>query len=87
MGCAVLPHIPIPTLPFPFTIGLPTTPPVNFDLNLCCKILSIHIPPLPIIPGLSELIVATPGLVSTIQNAIQAINAYIDLLPLACPLE
>lgn len=86
MPCLPTPHLPQPpSLPFPLTLGI-TTPPINLDVNLCCKILAISLPPIPI--GITIPEPATAAIITTaIKTAIAAINAYIDALPFDCPLE
>lgn len=84
MSCIPIPHVPTPTLPFPLTIGLPPLPGFSGEINLCCKILAIDIPPLPLpIPPL----MINPAVVEVIKSTIATINAYIDKLPFDCPLE
>jgi len=86
--CVDLPHPPpVPPLPFPLTIA-PTFPVVSFDAALCCKILPFPLvtPPFPLPPGTLNPAVVQ-AIVLSLTNAMQAIQNYIDALPLDCPFE
>jgi hypothetical protein len=52
MSCLKLPELPLPTLPDGITITPPALPPIDFQLELCCKIPRVHIPipPIPLPP-------------------------------------
>jgi len=81
--CLKLPIPQIPTLPSPLSISLspPELPDLSFQF--CCKLppFPIPIPPIPI-PGLVFLVAAGP-----LNAFITQINAYLNALPLKCPLE
>ena len=83
MPCIVLPLPQLPTLPSPLSIslGFPFALP---DFSFCCKLppLPISIPPLPI-PSL----ILNPGVIATLNGFITAANAYLNALPISCPLE
>jgi hypothetical protein len=78
------------TLPAPPTLGgglslePPALPSVNFSGELCCKIVAftIPLPPIPLPP-----LVLNAGVSAAIAAAFSAVQAYLDALPLDCPLE
>jgi hypothetical protein len=83
MACIPIPAVPLPELPFPLTFGV-TTPPFDFDPALCCKLLPfpIALPPIPLPLG-----TLNPAVVGVIMANLQAMNDFVDALPLKCPRE
>ncbi len=83
MACVKIPIPTIPTLGLGLSLAPPALPPLSLDANICCKLFDVSIPsiPLPIDPIL--IAAALPAL----DGVLAAIQEYIDLLPLDCPLE
>jgi hypothetical protein len=83
MACLAVPAPPLPTLPFPLTLGA-EIPGFSFDPELCCKILPFPVgtPPIPLGPG-----VFNPAVVAVINSQLALMNAYFDALSFECPLE
>ena len=84
MACIDLPAPTIPVLGFGLSLEPPSTPPIDFDLTLCCKIAAIHIPafPLPLPPFTVNA--STQAITDAVMDAIQQ---FLDALPLECPKE
>lgn len=87
MACVTLP--PFPPLPSlgPFSLTPPALPPVNLSINFCCQLSLVSFTP--VIP-LGPLVLAVPGasvVILGINTALAVIQAYIDAIPLDCPLD
>lgn len=85
MGCAPLPEVlSPPALPEPLTIAPPALPSVDFDPELCCKILPFEIPTpaLPFPPG-----TINAGVMAVLTAAVSSVQSYLDLLTIECPRE
>ncbi len=84
MPCLKLPTVTAPTLPAPFTLGLPGLSGLTFDINLCCKLppVSLPIPPIPL-----PAVVLNPAVIATLNSAISAVVTYINSLSVPCPIE
>lgn len=86
MPCIGIPAPVAPTLPAPFTI--PET--INLGIsspgvNLCCKLPPVPIPPIPLpLPG---QLFALPGVVAVLLSGLDVIAAFVNQLPLKCPVE
>jgi len=81
--CLVLPVPQLPSLPPGISISL-AIPFALPDITFCCKLppLPISIPPIPI-----GSLILNPGLIATLNGYITAANAYLNSMPLSCPLE
>lgn len=80
-------EIPIPTLPvlgLGLSIEPPALPSFSGSIDLCCKILQFNIvlPPIPLPP-----LVFNASTAALMSAATQAIQEFIDQIPLDCPLE
>lgn len=87
MGCVELPlPPPLPSLGA-FTIEPPALPAVDLSIDYCCKVQLISFTPqIPLGPA----VVAVPGaaaIIAGINSALAVIQAYLDALPLDCPLD
>lgn len=85
MACIALPPITIPDIsPLSFTPPIPDIPEIPGLPNLCCKLppIPIQIPPIPI-----PTLVLSTTIMETLQEAVDQMLAYINSLPLDCPLE
>lgn len=84
MACLPRPDVVFPEIPDPFSLTL-STPPIELDVTLCCRILQLSIPPqalpLSIPPEITQAISAA------LAYADATIQAYLDLIPLECPRE
>lgn len=83
MSCTLGPTPVPPVLPGPFTLTPPPLPPLPGPSTLCCKTVGFDpvgpLPPLP--PGVSQVF-------NTIITAMMdAIQPYLDALPIKCPKE
>lgn len=85
MACVDLPIPTLPVLGLGLSLEPPSTPPIDFDLNLCCKIASIHIPPIPLpLPPL----VVNLSTAALVDAAMAAIEEFLNQIPLPdCPKE
>lgn len=86
--CLNLPDLPLPPLPLPFSIPVIDIPSVGLDANFCCKLPPLRTPP--IVVALTVDITSNPtfaAAVLAVQAAVATVTAYIDQLPLSCPLE
>lgn len=82
--CLDIPILPVPPpLPLGLTIA-PTFPVFSFNPALCCRILPFPLvtPPIPLPP-----FVLNAGVILVLTNAMQAIQNFLDSLPLDCPFE
>jgi hypothetical protein len=87
MPCAKLPVPTIPTFPSSITIPIPPLPalPVPLLVLPCCN---IPIPPFPIaLPALPIGVVLTAPEVAALMGYVQAFQAYLDQVPIKCPIE
>jgi hypothetical protein len=84
MACLDIPIPALPTLGLGLSIEPPALPSFSGDLALCCKILqfTIVLPPIPLPP-----LVINASTTALMTAATAAIQTYLDLLPLECPLE
>jgi hypothetical protein len=84
--CIRLPATPLPVLPAPFTLGVAVaSPSVSFNPRLCCKFDVLTISPVRL-----NLLGAVPVPTAAITAALaakRAIQAYLDALPVNCPLQ
>lgn len=82
--CLKGPTITPPTLGLGLSLEPPALPSVNFNGELCCKLLQFSIvpPPIPLPP-----LVLNPGVATAIASVFSAVQAYLDALPLDCPTE
>ncbi len=84
--CIRLPATALPVLPSPLTLGNPvSTPSIQFNPRLCCKfdllsIASARLNILGIVP------VPTAAITAALA-AKRAIQAYLDAIPVTCPLQ
>jgi hypothetical protein len=86
MACIPVPSLPFPVLPAPLSLSppLPPTPPTVPGAILCCKLPPVPPPPIPIpIPPL----ILNPALLASLNAFIDQARAYINSLPLKCPVE
>lgn len=85
MACIDLPLPTVPTLPFGLTLGVPLDVSIpGGTLDFCCKILDL--PPVSLPIPLPPLIL-NAGVISALNAAISAVNAYHDALTFSCPFE
>lgn len=85
MSCITIPKLPLPTLPPGITIpGIGIDLGITFAVDLCCKIPPVKIPLPPV--GISPTIL-NPGVIATLNAAIQSLQSYLHSIPLKCPLE
>lgn len=85
MACVNLPLPVAPTLPFGLTAGASLDVSVpGGTLDFCCKILAI--PPVAVPIPLPPLILNV-GVITALNVAISALNAYHDALTFDCPFE
>jgi hypothetical protein len=84
MACIPIPTVAPPTLGLGLSLLPPALPSINFGADLCCKLLQFSIvpPPIPLPP-----LVLNPAVLAALGPVFAAINAYLDALPLDCPLE
>lgn len=84
MSCVPIPTTPIPTLPSPLTLGVAPPLPPELDIpGLCCKLPPIPIPPLPIpIPA-----IGLAPVMAVMNELVGKLTAFVNSLPLSCPLE
>lgn len=82
MACVPIPSVPIPQLPPGVSIGVPI-PSVEFDVTICCKLLSFS----QVAPPLSLNVPLNPAIQAVITSTLQALQNYFDSLPLDCPRE
>lgn len=82
MACVPIPKVPIPELPLPLGIGI-TTPDIEFDPELCCKLLPFPI----VLPPISLGLLFNPAVNAIIAANIKIVQDYLDALPLDCPRE
>ena len=84
--CIRLPATTLPVLPAPFTLGAAVpSPSVSFNPRLCCKFDVLNIP-----AARLNLLAAVPIPTAAITAALaakRAIQAYLDALPVNCPLQ
>lgn len=82
MPCIPPPQLPIPELPLPLTIAPPPLPSIEFDADLCCKIITLDLvpPPIPIPPG-----AINPAVVAVLRQNLKLVQAFLDKLPPSCP--
>lgn len=87
--CLAAPTISQPSLPLPFTLPTLSLATPKLAFTLCCTItlpnfaLSLSLPPIPmglLGPGAVALVLA-------INEGIDTVNSYLDLLVLKCPIE
>lgn len=82
MGCISI-AIDLPTLPAPWSIEPPALPDIEANAAICCFEVEISIPiPIPI-PAL----LINPTVILLLNAAFDVVEAYIDALPLDCPLD
>jgi len=84
MTCLKVALPPAPTLGGGLSIEPPALPSVNFQDELCCKLLQFSTPPVPIPLPPAAL---NAGVSAAINSALSAVQAYLDALPTDCPLE
>ncbi len=69
-------------------LGLSITPPAlpgfSGELDLCCKIVAFATPPIPLPLPAGTINV---GVITALTTALAAVQAFLDALPLDCPLE
>lgn len=83
MACIPLPKAPRVTSPFPFSIEPPELPSASPSLTVCCKLFAFPIKvPLPLGP-----LVINPGVIATVNAAMDVVDAFIDSLAFECPRE
>lgn len=82
MACLELPATPFPTLPGGLTLGA-AMPGTVLDPALCCKLLPFPVVVPPVALGVS----LSPVIVAALNTALTALNAYMDALPIKCPIE
>ncbi len=82
MKCDLTPTLPNPILGGGLTIA-PTLPTPSFSGELCCKILTFDVAILPV--PIPPLVIS--GVITGLHAAIEAVQTYIDQLPLRCPRE
>lgn len=86
MSCIPVPTEALPPLPIPFSIPALVVPPIGIgELTLCCKLPPIATPPIPI--PIPSVLFTVPGLATAMSAAVAAVTAYINALPLKCPVE
>lgn len=75
---------PIPELPAPLSLALPTIELPTFELGICCKLPPIPnpLPPIPL-----PTLVLNPAIVAALNAYIAQALSYIRLRPFECPLE
>jgi hypothetical protein len=83
MACLPLPHVTPPTLPLPLTLGLELATP-TVDVVFCCN---IHLPSNPLAAVSLDLLPVPTALVALISGYVDQVNAFIDSLPVSCPLD
>lgn len=95
MPCSPIPAVPMPSLPGPLTLGvpsLPSAPPAAVPGGLlpCCSI-SIPTPDLPYPlnaqPTLPPIIAAVTGVEVVLNAAVSEINVFLQSLTPPCPTE
>lgn len=79
MPCIPIPTATVPTLPAPLSIAAPPPPSVGTP-GLCCQL----VPPFSFTPPLA-IAVLNPAVVLTINQALHAVQEFIDKLPPRCP--
>lgn len=88
MACLSLPAFPsLPDLG-PLSLEPPELPSISLSADFCCKIefTFSFVPAIPLGPA----IIAIPGasaVIALINQALGTIDAYVDMIPLDCPLE
>ncbi len=73
-----------PDLGFGLSIAPIELPPFSGELDLCCKIVAFATPPIPIPLPAGTMNASVTALLT---NALNAVQAYLDALPLDCPME
>lgn len=83
MPCVPVPKPPLPSIPKGLSLSAPLPSPPQLTVKApCCILPALTTPPIPaILPPLA----VNPGLVTTIREALKAIEDYFDQIPLDCP--
>lgn len=83
MACIELPKIELPRLPAPLSIEPPSLPALSADVTICCKLVAFRFGPyVPLGP-----LVINPGVIALINAAADAVEGFLDAIPLECPRE
>jgi hypothetical protein len=87
MPCLAAPTIPIPALPFPLSLTLPTLATPSLSVTFCCTLtlpqLVLPLPPI----GLGFLGAAAVVIIQAVLALIQQVNAFLSSLQIVCPLN
>lgn len=84
MPCITTPTLPVPQLPAPLSLALPTLPGISVDVPFCCK---LPLPPVAIPPIPLPAILLNPAVIATLNGYIKAAVEYISAIPFECPLD
>lgn len=94
MACLEVPKVPVPQLPSPLKITLPSFDlPPTFDARLCCNVHipipnPLELPPFNSLPPIPPGPVINLGLINAVLGTLNKLNDWIDSLPkFTCPLE
>jgi len=83
VACVPLPEIPLPPDIFPLSLEPHELPPADVNLDECCKLLDFTVKiPIPLPP-----VVLTSAVLATVREQVKIAQAWLDALPLDCPLE
>lgn len=84
MPCRIVPKLPAPVLPSPFSVTPPKLPQVTFAPDLCCQVVTFLTPTVPIPLG---AVLVNPACVTTLREAISAMQTFVEAAIIECPRE
>ncbi len=84
MPCTPLPAVELPELPAGISLTPPAPPGIEFDPELCCKLLPFPLatPPIVFPPG-----TINSAVLAALNAALQSVQDYLDAIPFRCPRE